>query len=325
MKEAISWLGGHARFSLGAWDELVEKANRFLNITAGEGIHVSNVGGITTVSLAPQTSFVHPWRISTNYDTEERRWVARVHPGFVNGIPAEAAGELLVNYPDIPLTAFRNVLGQDGGRIPPFFAAMGLKREKVALPNDMGVINISEESSSAQKLLACDFVLSAFRPTVSMDITFPGNLVTGEIINYALRWDISQAFKSPSVGVVMKWEPPKPPSMLERMLGIYRDEPFDQLLIGTAYFLSPENPKTDMPDDEWQPFVEQSLFWNLTHYWPKDPPKQFPQVPLGLSTAMFVGRYTVAPAATFGLIQAEMQKAILRIMSDSMKGTFYTA
>jgi hypothetical protein len=164
---------------------------------------------------------------------------------------------------------------------------------------------------------------------MNADIT--GNVILGQIVDYSLSYDLTALNRAGSRARLQHGgEMPKsePPTFTDKIQGVYSDDGEDRHKIFTAWFLSP--PEAEVlpgpPPGDWTPFIQHHTFWNLSHAAPLNPPVQSKQTPLDPGTAAFVGRYTVAPAATLGAQQAEFQRlALAALNAEETRGYFWLA
>lgn len=352
----VTQLGRRLLFDTGTFNEAAKITHNAANLIAGRGVLLTKLKDRVIINLDRQVRPVHPWHTSVQWREDKQEWWARVVPGFVNGRPPEVPALSYSYYetdkPDskvtltptllddwafpIPKTMPREIRGKDFGEaVPRHFQDMGVKDERHGASLDTGrervAINLSEQETEGDHLLrAVDIVLTAYRATYKIDVTFPTNLVTGQIVDYSVVLDTSQAFRPATIGVM-----PKIPDstgdndLLQRLMGNYGDEGFDQILVSTVYFVSPSKSvakkQLDTVTDEWTPVVKHNLFWNVGYWSEVEPPKHFEQLPGALGLLAFTSRYTVAPAAALGAQEALFQSILNAAFNQPPKGVFYTA
>lgn len=277
-------------------------------------------------------------------------WEAFVRPGFVNGEDPTAKvkqedGTLadigLVDAPPIPLNQFAALLS-----FPKFFEALGVKKEKsnISINLTTGNVTVDEtqrEDSSAERryLQSCDLFLSVARPTYAMTTQVEGNLVTGHLVDYTVSFDTSAMQRSGTrarLHSAAAMPQPYRPTLLDRLMGVHGDDGEDRILVATIFFLSPAGwaPKTGdngnplplpPPNGFWIPFVQHHLFWNLCHASKNLPPVNTKQSATDPFLSFFVGRYTIAPQATLGAMEAEGQRLLAGVLnSTSNEGKFWS-
>ena len=92
--------------------------------------------------------------------------------------------------------------------------------------------------------------------------------------------------------------------------------------------VSPEAPAdnpSDVPDRNWTAYVEHKCFWNVTHRARNAVPINLPQLSGVAGLFALTSRYTLAPAATFAVMEAEMQRITAAVFnSTSNRGVFWT-
>jgi hypothetical protein len=347
----VGQIGRRLVFDVGTFNEAAATVQNAAGLRGGRGVLVSRLSDRVIVNIDRQAGPVHPWHTSVEWHEDKEEWRVRVVPGFVNGmapdVPALTYDEtgktgakvsvtptLLEDWAfPIPKTGYREVRGRElGEAVPRYFQDMGVKEEKhgMSTGGGMGVtVNMSEQETEGDRLLrAVDVVLTAFRWTYKLDVTFPGNLVLGQIVDYSVTLDAAQAFRRPTISVM-----PRIPAaesddaFMQRLMGNFGDEGFDQILVSTVYFVSPPKSAAKKPldqvTDEWTPVAKHNLFWNLGYWSEVEPPRNFQQLShAGLYA--FVGRYTVAPAATAGAMEAMFQQILTAAFNKKPSGVFYT-
>lgn len=294
----------------------------------------------------------HPWKVTPLYAGEEKGWVCSVRPGFVNGVTplvtllneeGESEDVPLWDDVEVPLGGLR----RKESAIPEFFADLGVKdlrkEEAESLNiNDIGgvTVNVNEleeagDRSGDRVLWWTQIFLSMARATVALDVDLPGNIITGQIVEYTVRYDMNRLIQAGSRARLRVGEMPvqnEVASALERMQGNVGDEGEDYLLVATVYLLSPPLGKDEVveggaaktPDGSWQGYVAHEQFWNLNHAALNEMPKNLNQDGLDPALAIFVGRY-VAPGAITGAGAASTDSIMTALMNQSdNKGVWWS-
>ena len=343
----VGTLGGRRVFDVGTFNDAAVIVRNAAGISGGRGVLVSRFHDRAIVSLDRQAAPVHPWFTGVEWHEDTGDWWVRVVPGFVNGkpvnVPALAYQDenkqhvvptLLddLAWPILPRT-YRDIRGREFGEaVPRYFRDLGVAEEKsgASAGGALGVtINLSEQSAEGARLLrAVDVVLTAFRWTYKLDVSTPGNLVLGQIVDYTVLLDTSQAFRPPIIGVMPQIPKPEADdSFMQRLMGNFGDEGMDQILVSTIYFVSPPKHLATKPLDqvtgEWTPAVKHNLFWNLGYWSEVEMPVNFKQSSDAF-LGFFVGRYTVAPQATLGAMEAMFQSVLAAAFNKKPSGVFYT-
>jgi hypothetical protein len=284
-----------------------------------------------------------PWRTRAIWSTRFQRWEADVYPGYVNAIDPTCHGYLrddeegkaraldLADRPRIPLWGFRKIDGQGEG-IPAFFKARGVRKDRgFQIQGEKVVLDITPEDPTLparRYLKAADIWVAVARPTYQLDVDIQGNLLTGQIVDYQVGFDISNLSRLGARPRLLVGElfppPPPPPTLQDRLTGIYGDEGDDRQIISTIYLLSPpEEPEAELA--RWRPYVKHHCGWNLLHAAKNDPPKNTRQTSVDSGLMAFVGRYTIVPQATQGVLEAEQQRILAAILNTtSNEGKFWT-
>lgn len=190
---------------------------------------------IMSVTAIGGGEWLHPWHTRARWNAAERRFEARVKPGFVNGrdgfvgVPSPETTNSqpstinlpLTDFPSLPLTSFRRIggsanvaLGIAGEPVPSFFAALGVRGSTtltgdaldLGTPTDiteakLASVDPTTVSAAAQlperQLKACDIVLRCSRPrtTVQWEIT---SAATGSIARFFVGSSPSTINNQPS-------------------------------------------------------------------------------------------------------------------------------
>ena len=272
-----------------AWNSLIDRLRR------------DQLLGCTVMKRG---SWKHPWQVTASWDVELERWGAEIHPGFVNGLDAEArvqadaapleslerlgltreasAGKIdawLTEAPRIALTKWRAV-GRDAS--PQSLSVSGLEEIVVSfepvpeffLALGAGTPPADQTSATGTRLLrATELVLYQDRITTGTDWT-TGAGVDGTVTQFNVIYRLPpNARKRAYIRSTSKYEPPLPSDLLERLRGQWADRSYDPLHLATVYLLSPEDASAGTePGPEWTPHVKHRVFWNLIHAVSFEPP-----------------------------------------------------
>jgi len=351
--DPLGQIGNKPVFKTQAFHEANDIVQAVLGMTGGRQVLISRKRDQVIIGLNRRGRWLHPWFTSAQWKDEKQEFWITVNPGFVNGVAPNVPSLTFEYYQTdqedskkkviptllddwaFPVSRTREIRGVelDQERVPQYFQDMGVVEEKTGIKaTDTGVkVNKSQEQTSgedARLLRAADVVLTAYRPTYKLDVDYPMNLITGQLVDYSAAWDITNAFKPVQITVMHKIPAPKKENdAFDRIMGNYGDEGFDQLLVATIYFISPKKKSAKKPltsvTDEWTPIVQHQVFWNLAYWSDNQPPTNFKQ--LDISPAMvLVGRYTFAPAAAFGALQSLADNIFEAVFNKPPKGYFYT-
>lgn len=291
----------------------------------------------------------HPWFITGFYDEEQ--WKIQIKPGFVNGEAVLAGSDeedetrpganKLLPLTDFPAIPLRKGIFERPKRAPEFFKRLGVKDPpELKVDTSFEVLAITapapEESSADDRtLLQCVVFLTQARATHRMDVDIPGNLLLANLVEYKMMWDSSALTALGGLAriSVAKDLPKNPtPDLFDLLSGTVQDDGLDHLLMATLYFVSPrrgdnagteEEPKE--PDAKWQLYVKHEVFWNMGYGARNPPPINIPGLGVDPFLAAFVGRYTFAPMATLGALNAMLSRALMALFnSNSNRGRFWT-
>lgn len=239
----------------------------------------------------------HPWFTTVGWNDTEKRFEARVNPGFCwNGRAVEVLVEtrletsngqletvskFLTDGPAIPLTQFRSIGGSaniavaggsDPGAVPPFFAALGVRSAQTLTTDDLdlGITEVvaglpDDLQSQPERLLrACDLVLSHERPRTVVDWSF-GSGITGSFAQFKVGSSGGLAAHA-RLSVLARFTEADPVEDITRLAGNYEDTGLDQVKVATVYLLSPPGAAFDAEiDAAWTPYVRHDLFWNAEY------------------------------------------------------------
>jgi hypothetical protein len=288
----------------------------------------------------------HPWFVSGSYDAESEGWIIKINPGFVNGeAPLAPSGQRdedgsierlpLTDYPQIPLP---NNIFERPASAPEFFKKLGvLDPPKVELNQGPGgqlsitVPTIEEEVEEKRTMLQCVVFMSQARASQKIDASIPGNFLLANIVEYTVIWDtaaLNALGRRPRINLAN--ELPASPKAGQNLLSD-QDDNLDHLPVATLYFVSPpakegeEPPEAKEPGATWSLYVKHDLFWNVDYAAKNRPPINIPGFAIGAGLAAFVGRYTLAPAATLGAMMAASALLLADAFNRaSNKGRFWT-
>jgi hypothetical protein len=208
------------------------------------------------------------------------------------------------------------------------------------------ITQLADYQQNARLLYKMDVWIEQARSTFNVDISIPGNVVTGQLVDYSVGIDsttlalgnrprltfgpiIPTKTIDTSTGTPVQLNPAYIDSN-GNALGI------DFLQIGTVYWVSPDQtvPDTKVKDPNdtddngtatWMPYYRHDVFYNLSYYKKNVIPFNLQQPTLDPFLAFFVGQYTFAPAATQGILNADEQAAVDSISNQvDQSGMFWT-
>lgn len=312
-------------------------------------VYWKSVGPHRVYYLEDPGELGHPWFVSP-MPTDEG-WSVKIAPGFVGGIDPRCpeaerrhkkdTGEEreigLCDEPEIRLLAWADVPSPF-----PFFLNLGAKaapKENFSISGEFVRVDMTQDMVAGEKtpnrtLKQCEIYLTQARATYRLDVTSPGNILLGNVVDYALTFDSSAlANFGARARISASAEFPKSvkPTFAERLAGAFQDDGMDHLPVATVFALSPEQDeqesgkKSGNPSSSWSLFVQHKLFWNVNYLPRNDPPRNLRQSTIDPFLAFFVGRYTFAPMATQAALEAESQRAFLALLNNtSNEGKFWT-
>jgi hypothetical protein len=329
------------------WNTALHQAGALMPRT-GKGINIYRSPRETVISLTDQAlSWRHPWHTLLSWIDDQ--WQFNVKAGFVNGfdpvVPSTAPEPTeqeprpkdlgMIDVPWIPVRGTRPV-GSDGSYVPPFFRKLGVKQVKmpsVSLSNfdsfNVGdILQAADDAANNRKLQAFDIFVTMARATYKMEPTFTNNIVLGSLLEYTVTYDISSLTAlgtRPRLNQSPKMDEPSEPDLSARLSGIVGDDGLDRLPVATGYLLAPAENPSDKPDRNWTPYVQHKCFWNATHQARNAVPINLPQLSGMAGLFALTSRYTIAPAASFAVMEAEMQRITAAVFnSSSNRGVFWT-
>lgn len=255
----------------------------------------------------------------------------------------------LLDAPAIPIHSWRDISSpitdpntgeQSFEPIPPFFFTEGVNPEQSGLTNlnadnfDNFKINIDAIiQNQARLLFKADLFLVQPRPSYSIQVSIPGNFVTGQIVDYSVNYNTTtlSALGSRARLQSMDLMPtPHAATFDEQAGGGFGDDGVDYLKIAKLFWLSPPtngtgdgtDPKDPLDVDNdgnptWTPYVQHLVFYNLSYQSKNPTPLNIQQVGLDPFLSFFLGQYSFAPAASYGLTESVQQQVFQAILNSS--------
>ncbi len=259
------------------WNDWVRKVMK-ARALPGFGVQTFVTPEGTIVRANPGATFLHPWKITTSWDTTTAAWQMVVRPGFVDGLPPKINGTFITDA-DMPvLTAYwRNPLegsigvSDDGAfytatseGYPKFFETLGVR---TAAQDSRSATYDPSASWRTRELRACDIILSTPRVGTIVDLTISssdsGSTITGGTATWGDTSNIGKEFKLYSSE---KWTQQAEPTALEWMLGTYVEPTVDEIKLATVYAVSPPDPEDGAePDSTWVLYTKYFAFWNFVY------------------------------------------------------------
>jgi len=324
-------------------------------------------GSGRTLEMPPRRGWKHPWQITPMWDGASQAWEATMQPGWVNGecpvyvttvnqspsnwknyginplsgepffsawvFNQEAATVPAATTVWLPLYAnplidlsWRNIGWDDAtasNSVPQFFLNLG-----VVQPNAINDDNITDATASTlltpapagtRLLRACDLVLHQPHVALTSQITLEPGLLTGQ----------SNVTQTLGLTTINPNDPLKIAAGIDPLSGDYTAPAYDEILIGTAYLLSPPDAKPySAPDAAWTPYVRHALFWNLLWAQPQLTVENTTDNALGqlasLVNIMAAGSGGVAVNFITASLNDAASAALNILEANSMAGSFWT-
>lgn len=291
---------------------------------AGLNCSLDQTANGTVVSGHASGEWKHPWQVRCSAGTEgtgKPQWRAKVRPGFVNGRDAtigmddlddrgKPTGRLIQtpltgeDGPSLALETWRNPLASagiaesgaalPGEGYPKYFEQIGVKPAIGGAPNSFSPAP-EQDPERTREIRACDIFLWTPRVSATTRVSILEPLVDQQAVDLKTSLNTTALFRARADGsyyqlkLLPKWTPPKEPTMLDRLLGIYDEPQSDELKIATVWIVSPPDASPDAePDESWTPYVQHFVFWNLMHA-PRRPPLIVPQKPIRFFLPLLAG------------------------------------
>jgi hypothetical protein len=245
----------------------------------------------------------HPWQVRCSPvqsadDPTVTEWRAKLRPGFVNGrdttipmrreVPAanESGREFVTD--EVPLTEFnrphlvmrwRNPLLPAGvsasleGEVytlpgegyPPYFERLGVRPAAL----DSREVAPEPDPNRTREIRACDIVLITPRLGSALNYEIENLATSAQSLSIDVRFINDAVRTAPSryrLIATPKWAPPQEPTALDRLLGTAVTPITDEIRIATVWAVSPPDALPDAsPDQTWSCYVQQAVWWNLSH------------------------------------------------------------
>ncbi len=125
---------------------------------------------------------------------------------------------------------------------------------------------------------------------------------------------------------VAKWEPPKEPTAMDRLMGQAVEPQTDEIKIATLWMVSPPSPEGGeeaKPDGTWAAYPQYDVFWNLAHA-PRRQVPAAPPKPITLRTGLIGGLADSIFNAILSPINDANSKVQAFLKASTYKGEFWT-
>jgi len=337
--------GTVASISASAWNKQIDIISMRLPMTVTE----------------TESSWQHPWSIETRWkpfkadNMDEGEWLARIVPGFVNGLDPEidtlakhcgertiarlteenggekpkddaSAIARIAELPFFPISNMRQIgYGADPTSVE--ISMNGTTTQTFeAVPQffkALGVVNNLDDLPKGDKprtLMACDVVLTVDRLRAIAEVMQGDGFMETFTALISVKYGrTSPPRERPKITVQSKFTP----YISQQLTGANQeatDPEIDELKIATIYLLSQQE---ETPKWKWQPYIEQAVFWNLNHA-PAKIPDAANFLPLTLTTCLAAGIANSLFATMLVNINDQMSEAIAMSRVNDMSGRFWT-
>jgi len=191
-------------------------------------------------------------------------------------------------------------------------------------------------SANARQVVGQDFWLEVPRAAYRTTVDIIANPLTGQLVDYNTVFDTS--ILDQREGQIRIYQGSIPQG--REYEGLLADRLFsgdldpndpgvDVIPLFTFYLMQPPKDMRSSDDDgkpngSWAPFVQYQTAWNLNHAVKNTPPINInASAPIELTTAFFVGRFTLA-AGALGAITAEFDRILNRAMNTVNGGKIWS-
>ena len=234
--------------------------------------------GVILSGDLPPADWDHPWKLHPRWiqhDDGSEGWAVAVTPGFLNGADVLVNAETPLTAdptPFIPVRQFRNATGDDGEAYPAYFKKLGARSAQgmdswaaAILDGSMAVEEplFDEPQGGTRELVAADVVLHVDHAGIRTDTTF-ADPTTGRLVIHSPVITSGPHRYPYHINAVPRFEEPKYPDALDRLMGSYDEPNYDVLHLATLWLLSPpDGANAAKPGPDWEPYPQHFVFWNL--------------------------------------------------------------
>lgn len=300
---------------------------------------------LDVLSLDHGRQWRHPWYTTADWDPRRKRWLARIKPGFVNGLDVTASIDdkdvPLTDSPGLPLMAWRAIGSDaepvsssvsDGGAlsvsfeaVPEFFKVRGVGEPPTIASDGTDGLVINENTNPTteqRRLRACDLVLYHDRPALASQV-ITGIGFDASQINVALSYrSTSSTRRAAYVRAMSRYKAAVTASPLEQLVGLYQQPTFDAIHLATVYALSP-NSRSEEIDESWSIYTAHKEFWNL-RYAHSLQGQPLDTTPLRLSTGLAAGLLDSIGNAMLAPVNDANAAALALLNNRAVAGEFWS-
>lgn len=320
------------KFPARVWNGLMDRLRGSVLLEGENARFARTAWGVLVSGDARAGHWEHPWRVMVRW-VERKGWRVQVRAGFVNGMDPTVGGVPLLDLE--PEDGLAMPWQEMEGRPLPFFEALGVRTTGEGVEVNAGmmtmrVVDTSWEDAfrpAARRLWSADLQLSVARSGLvgTVDIV-SGDGMAGNVAVYSPGLSSMVLSSRGSRAVLLavpRVEPPRFPSLMDRMLGYWEDPQEDILPVARVWMLSPPEFEGDGPDESFTAFVQHFVFWNLAH---ASRLPEIPQVlkPITLVTGLAAGVGDRINAALLAPMNDRAQQINAALNAVSPDGKFWT-
>jgi len=321
-------------FPASVYNNLMAKIRRCNPIAGLNARTRETKAGVILSGEGPSADWDHPWKLHprwVRHDDGTESWAVAVTPGYINGFDVLVDAEEPLTADPVPFISVKQFRDATEEGYPAFFAKLGAQKPPSSDPWESAItsgsmsaeIPMFDEQGGTRRLMAADIILHVDHAGIRTDTTF-ADPTTGRLVFHSPVITVTSHRYPYHINAVPRYEEPKYPDMLDRLMGSYDEPNYDVFHLATLWLLSPPDADDDVqPGPDWEAYPQHRVFWNLGYAGVNQFNHRQPE-PLTLHTGLMFGLLDPLANSILSPLNDAHASVLNALNETTMRGYFWT-